>query len=261
MTNTKNNGFVPDVKARFDDFVRKLGSGEHFKGFVKDLEAQLRICESPIEQILLIEFSDLLVEHNLTNFCEIIPQVWAYYTDAAGESDAKVFGVRLDFLICFQNNWDYIRSPYEGLWPPQHRPSLLPLFAVECDGRDFHSNEASIQRDKTRDRILTTLGLTTIRFTGSEIYNNPSNSAWAVFNLFLVHFRDILEFGSNRSEFISLNEYPPRTSGSKIDTPSPRLKKFKRLFLSDRPHKALLEYDASYISDDEARELGLLDDE
>jgi hypothetical protein len=260
MKNASNNEFAPDIKKKFDDFAKNPVSREHFKRFVKDLEYQLGICESPIEQILLIEFSQLLVEYNLTNFCKIIPQVWAYYTDEAGDSHAKVFGVRLDFLICFHNTWDYIRSPHEGLWPTQSRPSLLPLFAVECDGRDFHSNEASIQRDKTRDRILTTLGLTTIRFTGSEIYNNPSGSVWDVFNLFLVRFRDILEFGSNRSEFISLNEFPLRISGSKIDTPAPRLKKFKRLFLSNRPHKALLEYDASYINDVEARELGLLDD-
>lgn len=45
---------------------------------------------------------------------------------------------------------------------------------VECDGFDFHDRtKESAQRDKSRDRDLTSAGYRVLRFTGSEIYKAP----------------------------------------------------------------------------------------
>lgn len=45
---------------------------------------------------------------------------------------------------------------------------------VECDGHEFHEKtKAQAQRDKKRDRTLTTMGFTVMRFTGSEIWRDP----------------------------------------------------------------------------------------
>jgi very-short-patch-repair endonuclease len=45
--------------------------------------------------------------------------------------------------------------------------------AVECDGHEWHDRTKQMAAyDRSRDRQLLTLGLPTIRFTGSEIYHS-----------------------------------------------------------------------------------------
>jgi very-short-patch-repair endonuclease len=49
---------------------------------------------------------------------------------------------------------------------------------VECDGHDFHERtKEQAARDKKRDRDLLSRGVTTIRFTGPEIYKNAEGCA------------------------------------------------------------------------------------
>lgn len=259
MTSEETLSLAPDVEQLLREFVETPDPGGRFDSTIRELKRQLRRCESPIEHILLIEITRLLTAFELTHFCHIAPQIWAYYTDPDSDDAAIVRGVRLDLLVCFNTHWSNLRwSGYERLWLPDHRPSLLPLFAVECDGRDYHTQYEQIQRDKARDRILTSLGLTTIRFTGSEINGDQRRGcASEVFNLFLLRLQDILEKGVHREEFVSF-DYLRSPSGHAPDTSRPpTLTKFKRLYMSDRMHDKLLGLDAHYITDDEALALGL----
>lgn len=45
---------------------------------------------------------------------------------------------------------------------------------VEVDGHEFHSTPEQKERDAKRDRELLLAGWVTVRFTGREIYRNPS---------------------------------------------------------------------------------------
>lgn len=47
-----------------------------------------------------------------------------------------------------------------------------PRIAVEIDGHDYHKTKEQRSRDAKRDRELTKLGWTTLRFTGSDVYKN-----------------------------------------------------------------------------------------
>lgn len=52
------------------------------------------------------------------------------------------------------------------------------LLAIECDGHEFHSRtKQQAKRDRVRDRNLQAVGLHVMRFTGSEIWNNPAACA------------------------------------------------------------------------------------
>lgn len=52
------------------------------------------------------------------------------------------------------------------------------LVAIECDGHDFHERtKEQAARDKERDRELAFAGIITLRFTGSEIWNNAESCA------------------------------------------------------------------------------------
>lgn len=48
---------------------------------------------------------------------------------------------------------------------------------VECDGKQFHSSYAAVQRDKARDRFCVTQGMAVMRFTGQEIHKNARDCA------------------------------------------------------------------------------------
>jgi very-short-patch-repair endonuclease len=46
---------------------------------------------------------------------------------------------------------------------------------VECDGHDFHEKtKEQARRDKQRDRFLQSRGYKVLRYTGSEIWADPT---------------------------------------------------------------------------------------
>jgi very-short-patch-repair endonuclease len=56
---------------------------------------------------------------------------------------------------------------------------------IEVDGHDFHEKtKEQAGRDKHRDRLLQKAGYKILRFTGSEVYNDPS----AVVKEICLHF-------------------------------------------------------------------------
>ncbi|WP_202618573.1 DUF559 domain-containing protein [Ensifer sp. LC54] len=59
-------------------------------------------------------------------------------------------------------------------WMPT-RPDINVV--VECDGFAFHSDKEAFTRDRQRDRALKARGYDVLRFSGSEIFNDPVNSA------------------------------------------------------------------------------------
>jgi hypothetical protein len=58
---------------------------------------------------------------------------------------------------------------------------------IEIDGHDFHERtKEQAAADRKRDRVLSALGYTVIRFTGSEVYAAPSDCAREAVALALV---------------------------------------------------------------------------
>jgi very-short-patch-repair endonuclease len=49
---------------------------------------------------------------------------------------------------------------------------------VECDGFAYRSDKEQFKSDRQRDRALKALGFDVWRFAGSEIYNDPVNTAY-----------------------------------------------------------------------------------
>jgi len=57
-------------------------------------------------------------------------------------------------------------------------------FVIECDGHDFHEKtKEQAKEDSQRDRNFLKDGIYTIRFTGSEIYNNSRQNAEEIFEI------------------------------------------------------------------------------
>lgn len=56
--------------------------------------------------------------------------------------------------------------------------------AVECDGHDFHERtREQAQHDKARDRYFHSLGIITLRYTGSEVFKDARKCAGEILKI------------------------------------------------------------------------------
>lgn len=128
------------------------------------VERCFAICGSPIEELFLA----YLPEVDQKGFA------WADRDQGTGASavwgrdwlslyqQRETLGYRLDFTI-------------EG---------AAVKLAIELDGHAFHERtQLQSARDKSRDRALTAAGWRVIRFTGSEIWNDPRRSTLEAFSI------------------------------------------------------------------------------
>jgi very-short-patch-repair endonuclease len=126
----------------------------------------IKKCDSPIEKLFIKEFM-LLKEYfsqvTGTNI-KILPQQKYKVNESEYRVDFQV-------IISKDNN-------------------ILHKFLIECDGHDFHEKtKEQAKRDKQRDRDFLSLGIKTIRFTGSEIYNNATKCVVDVFKTVYQDYR------------------------------------------------------------------------
>lgn len=149
----------------------------------------LKLCESPIERLMLSAISLATVSDRLLDDRPYIAN--KPYTEESKYSYIcpNEFGVvvypqsvigkyRVDFLILYF--FEYMDEP--------------KFIVVECDGHDFHEKtKKQAARDKSRDRFLQTKVHKVFRFTGSEIYNDPSGCADEIGNFLIseqLHYSD-----------------------------------------------------------------------
>lgn len=115
------------------------------------LESIEKRIESPIERIAFLHLAcmsrDLFQPYELV----ISPQI-------------VIRPYRVDFLI---RHWD-----------------TDTIIVVECDGHEFHEKtKKQAADDKKRDRFLTKLGYVLLRYTGSQICNNPDEICEDVYEI------------------------------------------------------------------------------
>jgi very-short-patch-repair endonuclease len=103
---------------------------------------------TPIESIAYIHLHELLTLYGMNNLFILAQEKIGKYT--------------VDFLVK--------HKPYT--LPPDAEP--LHKIIVECDGHEWHEKtKQQAQKDKERDRFLVKHGYKVLRYTGSEIVNNP----------------------------------------------------------------------------------------
>jgi len=123
-------------------------------------------CESPIEQLLAIEFEtiDLMRVHNFNPFIDVIDIEKQSVIECNGNT------YRVDFLI--------------PVWYPNQHAGKM--FVVECDGHEFHQKtKEQVEKDNERTRNLQAAGYEVIRFSGTEIYHKAYKCAREVLKIIL----------------------------------------------------------------------------
>jgi len=160
---------VPDLKIvsqnNFDHYLHAAHSAAEtiiLRAFEQITHS--KTCESPIETGLLFGFIARWLENRIWR----LPEVTTFY-DIATELTAEIFiqkkfgRYRADFGI-------HVTASADGKF-------LDKWFAIECDGHDFHNTRDAAKRDRSRDREMIADGITVIRFTGSEIYEDAVECA------------------------------------------------------------------------------------
>jgi very-short-patch-repair endonuclease len=65
----------------------------------------------------------------------------------------------------------------------RYRGAPHKLIFVECDGHDFHERtKEQAEHDRSKDRAIQAAGIPVLRFTGREIWRDPSAVAAEIFD-------------------------------------------------------------------------------
>ena len=126
---------------------------------------ELEKCESPIEHLLGIAMHRLFPSTIglMTN---------DFFINAQEIVDCGQKKYRVDFFVAIRH-----QEKHYG-------------FVVECDGHDFHEKtKEQARKDKKRDRDLMAGGIPVIRFTGSEIVENPDKCAREVLGIITTYLK------------------------------------------------------------------------
>jgi very-short-patch-repair endonuclease len=144
-------------------------------GFLGVLEHFSARTESPIEKVFLAVFlhhRDCRV-HEIGIVNDSCPRTirngdrvaW----DGCLASEVPIGPYRCDFVLQMFANPD---------WPP------WLTVDIECDGHNFHEKtKKQAKHDKERDRWMQINNIVVLRFTGSEIWNDPIACASQLFDL------------------------------------------------------------------------------
>jgi hypothetical protein len=149
---------------------------EQLEHDMDQLEALASLCESPLEQLLLIKFSEVFVadpaglqgDKHLRGMV-VFPEVDRFSIAIRLQHPISIneSQYRADFFVTLED-WD---------WNERKHVQLVKL-VVEVDGHDYHERtKEQAKRDKQRDRNMTRSGLTVMRFTGSEVYRDCGSVA------------------------------------------------------------------------------------
>lgn len=116
-------------------------------------------CHSPIEKIFNMAFDTMIFSRgNTVPFFSLEPQ-------AILTVDGKTF--RADFLFDSEVESD-------GQFTCENNIKLI----IECDGHDFHhATKEQVKRDNSRSLILKKAGYDIIRFSGTQLYQEPFKCA------------------------------------------------------------------------------------
>lgn len=121
---------------------------------------------------------------------------WNREHDKGAMSDADFGRLNGDFIkyevLALQNSFHFTLQPSFRNFTEDcksFRPDLLfwiPAkpdlrIVVECDGFAFHSNKKSFVSDRKRDRIFAQRGYRVLRFSGTEIFQDPPAAATELF--------------------------------------------------------------------------------
>lgn len=115
-------------------------------------------CESPIEQALALAIYDIgIINFNILFGPDL--ELEEYNTQKEIAVDGKIYRADIYIQLRLYQQEDY-------------------KIVIECDGHDYHEKtKEQVKMNNKRERALKSAGYEVLRFSGSEIYENPYRCA------------------------------------------------------------------------------------
>jgi very-short-patch-repair endonuclease len=138
----------------------------------KRIQALLKLCESPIEQLLLLTFIEqYCIDGNGYIGPKSISWTDRWQAGRLGTDGSVLFCELHPQYVIHDRNISY-RLDFAMFYDRVGGPGQIKV-AIECDGHNFHERTAEqAQRDRAKDRYLQQTGWIIARYTGSEIARN-----------------------------------------------------------------------------------------
>lgn len=134
--------------------------------WVSRLDRVLSRCESPLEQLLLVNMLTL-------PYVELYPRYHGMPDQPFASDGDAMFYLQYPITLDGQTN----RLDFAVIWEQTK-------INVEVDGHDFHERtKEQARRDKSRDRRLTQAGWKVLRFAGSEVWKEAYSCADQMFHI------------------------------------------------------------------------------
>lgn len=159
--------------------------------FDRTLARLLVGCESPIERMMA---------HQLAALPSIEAVMQGRGLDAYLYDQDFPPGYQLPFKDRIRGDLIIVGQASIDRWRADFLIQFMDLagnvcsIVVECDGHDFHERtKEQAARDRSRDRDMAARGIVVLRFTGSEIYRDPSLCGCEVYNLIRNMYEGIRE--------------------------------------------------------------------
>lgn len=135
-------------------------------GSLEEFESTEKAINSPVEQLFFIEWYSrhfISIENNILPFF-LLPQ---YQDESTGK---YILDFKASFLGALLITNKIFRYDSES-----HLTIDEPKLGIEIDSHIWHERtKEQVQYDKQRERFLIAKGWKLLRFTGSEIYKNPT---------------------------------------------------------------------------------------
>jgi very-short-patch-repair endonuclease len=170
-----NNKDIPNnIRQLFSEYSEHCK--EQLEEELYDFAELLKECESPLEQMLVLEFANVFdakpcgrVEERYLRGILIFPNVDRFSIAIRQQHviSTRRKNYRADFYISVED-WNWEEGKHEQ----------LVKMIVEVDGHDFHERtKEQAEYDRSRDRSMTAEGYMVLRFTGREVYRDASEVA------------------------------------------------------------------------------------
>lgn len=158
---------------------------EQARNRIEDIQSGTWVkFQSPIEELFFVAL-DAVCHTEITEVTDLLVAGKASVEKLKEYDGRNPFGdAQTSLIVELQKHvgdWrvDFLIHYYDFGYPD--RPEKWASLIVECDGHDFHERtKEQAKRDRRRDRAAQRDGIPILRFTGSEIWNDPIGCALQV---------------------------------------------------------------------------------
>jgi Protein of unknown function (DUF559) len=167
-------GLMEDICSRAEDLIQD--EFNELSDQVSKLRNFLHLCESPAEQILVVALHHYFTDAIINSHFQRMQATMDKDRDCAGIFTA-IFELQKPIKAFGSNYRADLFAYVTRIWIGEKSPGWGELI-IEVDGHDFHERtKQQASKDKQPDRHMILQGFKVMRFTGSEVYNDPIRCA------------------------------------------------------------------------------------